>query len=203
MAEVQLTVEHNILANEQQHYEYSKSIYDTYLLEKVDRNTTPDSTNMRHRGGEIDQNAIKYQFASQVYVNNDLPKPVTPHYFPKVRESVLTKPNHVITPGLSRNSSKELYGSNDMAYNYYLEEAKKKTQDKNRNLKPREMPSARTHYSPNTCTQKPRSNNQMSRNWPACKSSEEMIKALIPIEEQSNNIYDEGKRGGFRERVVG
>ncbi|GJR79584.1 hypothetical protein Tco_0150369 [Tanacetum coccineum] len=42
MAEVQLTAEHNILANEQQHYEQSESIYDTYLLEKVDRNTTPD-----------------------------------------------------------------------------------------------------------------------------------------------------------------
>ncbi|GKA15596.1 hypothetical protein Tco_0695343 [Tanacetum coccineum] len=93
------------------------------------------------------------KFASQVYVNNDLPKPVTPHYLPKVRESVLAKPNHVITPGLSRNSSKESYGSNDMAHNYYLEEAKKKTQDKNRNLKPREMPSARTHHSLNTCTE--------------------------------------------------
>ncbi|GJS71545.1 hypothetical protein Tco_0704386 [Tanacetum coccineum] len=61
MAEVQLTAEHNILANEQQHYEQSKSIYDTYLLEKVDRNTTPDSTDMSHRGGEIDQNAVKCQ----------------------------------------------------------------------------------------------------------------------------------------------
>ncbi|GJS68665.1 hypothetical protein Tco_0683230 [Tanacetum coccineum] len=43
------------------HYEYSESIYDTYLLEKVDRNTTPDSTNMHHMGGEIDQNAVKCQ----------------------------------------------------------------------------------------------------------------------------------------------
>ncbi|GJY48928.1 hypothetical protein Tco_0438884 [Tanacetum coccineum] len=61
MAEVQLTAAHNILANEQQHYEQSKSIYDTYLLENVDRNTTPDSTDMSHRGGEIDQNAVKCQ----------------------------------------------------------------------------------------------------------------------------------------------
>ncbi|GJR11257.1 hypothetical protein Tco_0793909, partial [Tanacetum coccineum] len=49
MAEVQLTVEHNILANEQQHYEQYESIYDTYFLEKVDRNTIPDSTYMSHR----------------------------------------------------------------------------------------------------------------------------------------------------------
>ncbi|GJR77822.1 putative reverse transcriptase domain-containing protein [Tanacetum coccineum] len=339
MADVQLTAEHNILANEQQHYEQSESIYDTYLLEKVDRNTTPDSTDMSHRGGEIDQNAIKCQvscplldpsfdnmttefsnqslesknislkktiaqlqkdfsrmeahcvnmelkyqnqalkdgqqeneklhkeneqlkqtykdlydsikktrekvftnvalknelrklkgnsvdtkfakpsilgkpvlqpprnqsvvrqpnafkserpnfskprFASQVDVNNDLPKPVTPHYLPKVRESVLAKPHHVIAPGSSRNSSKESYGSNDMAHNYYLEEAKKKTQDKNRNLKPRKMPSARTHHSPNTCTPKPRSNNQTSRNWPASKSSEETLKVVQKADHSRN-----------------
>nr|GEW97485.1 retrovirus-related Pol polyprotein from transposon TNT 1-94 [Tanacetum cinerariifolium] len=57
MAKVQLPAEHNILANEQQHFEQSESIYDTYLLEKVDRNATPESTDISHRGGEIDQNA--------------------------------------------------------------------------------------------------------------------------------------------------
>ncbi|GKD30888.1 hypothetical protein Tco_1241666 [Tanacetum coccineum] len=45
-AEVQLTAEHNILANEQQHSVQSKSIYDTYLLEKVDSNITPNLTNV-------------------------------------------------------------------------------------------------------------------------------------------------------------
>ncbi|GJT26276.1 hypothetical protein Tco_0906551 [Tanacetum coccineum] len=61
IAEVQPFAKHNILANEQQHSVQSESIYDTYLLEKVDRNTTPDSTNMCHREGEIDQNAEKCQ----------------------------------------------------------------------------------------------------------------------------------------------
>ncbi|GJY88461.1 hypothetical protein Tco_0503089, partial [Tanacetum coccineum] len=46
MAEVQLFAEHNIRANEQQHAEQSKSVYDTYVLEKVDRNTIPKSTDM-------------------------------------------------------------------------------------------------------------------------------------------------------------
>ncbi|GJV09659.1 hypothetical protein Tco_1351200 [Tanacetum coccineum] len=63
-AEVQLTAQHNVLANEQQHTEQSEPIYDTYLLEKVDNNTTPDSTNMCHRGGEIDQDAEQYQAKS-------------------------------------------------------------------------------------------------------------------------------------------
>ncbi|GJT34690.1 hypothetical protein Tco_0925109 [Tanacetum coccineum] len=285
MAEVQLTAQHNVLANEQQHYVQSKPIYDTYLLEKVDSNTILDSTNMCHRGGEIDQDAKKCQVScrlldpsfdnmttkflnqslkqhgqilnetsnkakikreiniletinielensvakllaeneklhkenehlKQTYkdlydsikktrvqtkdlndsliaqvnidVNNDLPKPVTPHYLPKVRESVLAKPHHVIAPGSSRNRSKELYGSIDMAHNYYLEEAKKKTQDKNRNLKPREMPFARTHHTPNACIPKPRSNNQTSRNWPASKSCEEKLKAMKKADHSRN-----------------
>nr|GEV84775.1 retrovirus-related Pol polyprotein from transposon TNT 1-94 [Tanacetum cinerariifolium] len=238
MVEVQLTALNNVLANEQQHYVQSEPIYDTYLLEKVDSNITPDSTNMSHKGGEIDQsvkkcqvscplldpsidnaqiqenvfanvalknelrklkgnsvdtkfakpsilgkpilqppknqsvvrqpnafkserpNFLKPRFASQVDVNNVLSKPVTPHYLPKVREYVLAKPHHVIAPGSSRNSSKESYGSNDMVHNYYLEEAKKKTRDKNRNLKLRKMPSARTHHTPNAYIPKPRSNNQ-------------------------------------------
>ncbi|GJT88342.1 hypothetical protein Tco_1070059 [Tanacetum coccineum] len=104
----------------------------------------------------------KPRFSSQFDVKNDLPKPVTPYYLPKVRESVFVKPHHLIVSGSSRNSSKESYGSNDMAHNYYLQEAKKKTQDKNTNLKPREMPSARTQHTPNACTPKFRSNNQMS-----------------------------------------
>ncbi|GKA27149.1 hypothetical protein Tco_0713317 [Tanacetum coccineum] len=281
MAEVQLPAEHNILANEQQHSEQSKSVYDTYLhhgqilnetinielehsvakllaeneklhkenehfkqtykdlydsikkiqvqtnnlndslvaqvnsktiknadlkaqiQEKVFENVALKNELRKLKGNSVDTkfvkpsilgkpvlqsprnqsvvrqpnafkserpNFLKPRFASQVDVNNILSKLVTPYYLPKVRESVFAKSHHVIAPGSSRNSSKESYGSNDIAHNYYLEEAKKKTQDKNRNLKPREMPSARTHHSPNTCKPKPRSNNQMSENWPASKT---------------------------------
>ncbi|GKA84012.1 hypothetical protein Tco_0805607 [Tanacetum coccineum] len=113
----------------------------------------------------------KPRFASQVDEKNVLSKPVTPHYLPNVRESAPAKSHHVNAPSSSRNSQKDSYGSNDMAHNYFLEEARKKTQDRNRNLKPREMPSARTHHTPNTCTPRPRSNNQTFRNWPASKST--------------------------------
>ncbi|GJV31934.1 hypothetical protein Tco_1392334 [Tanacetum coccineum] len=81
----------------------------------------------------------KPQVASQVDVINVLPKPVTPHYLPKVREFVFVKHHHVIASGSSRNSSKESYGSNDMTHKYYLEEAKKKTQKGDRNSKPSVM----------------------------------------------------------------
>ncbi|GJR96994.1 retrovirus-related pol polyprotein from transposon 17.6 [Tanacetum coccineum] len=63
-AEVHLTTQHNVLANVQQHTNQSEPSYDTYLLEKVDSNTTPDSTNMCHRGGEIDQDAEHDQVKS-------------------------------------------------------------------------------------------------------------------------------------------
>nr|GEX97155.1 hypothetical protein [Tanacetum cinerariifolium] len=56
IAEVQLSAEHNKLANEQHHSKQSESVYDTYLMEKVNRNTTPVSTDMSHGGGEINQN---------------------------------------------------------------------------------------------------------------------------------------------------
>ncbi|GJX82256.1 hypothetical protein Tco_0331737 [Tanacetum coccineum] len=63
-AEVHLTAQHNVLANEQQHTDQSESCYDTYPLEKVDSNTTRDSTNMSHRGGEIDQDVEHDQVKS-------------------------------------------------------------------------------------------------------------------------------------------
>nr|GEV42149.1 putative reverse transcriptase domain-containing protein [Tanacetum cinerariifolium] len=201
--EVQLTAQHNVLANTQQHFIESKPIYETHLLEKVDRNTTLNLTNMCHRGGDIDQNAekcqvsyplldtsfdnmtiefsnqslesknislkktvaqlkkdfsrmeahcvnmeLKYQnqalkdgkygqilnetinkakIKKEIETYNDLYDStkktqvltkdhndsliaqinIIPHYLPKVREYVLAKPHHVITPGSSRNSSKE------------------------------------------------------------------------------------------------
>ncbi|GJZ98312.1 hypothetical protein Tco_0670765 [Tanacetum coccineum] len=98
------------------------------------------------------------RFASQVDVNNDFSKPVTPYYLPKERESVVAKPHHMIVPGSSR------YSSNDMVHNHYLEEAKKKTQESSRNSEPSVMPSARSQSMANGSKPKPRINNQKSRN---------------------------------------
>ncbi|GJX04020.1 hypothetical protein Tco_0189936 [Tanacetum coccineum] len=340
-AEVQLTAQHNVLANEQQHTEQSESIYDAYLLEKVNRNTTHDSTNMCHKGGEIDQNAeqdqespefreffeindlkdqlqaktilicnlknqiksvkeasneanvkhdidvletinielessvakllaeneklnkenehlkqtykelydsikktriqtkdpndsliaqlqgnsvdIKFakpsilekpvlqpprnqsvvrqpnafkserpnfskpRFASQVDVNNVLSKPVTPYYLPKVREYVLAKPHHVIAPGSFRNSQEEPYGSNDMAHNHYLEEARKKTQERNRNSKPSVMHTTSLQNTTNGSKPNTRSNNQISRSLPVSKSSCGMSNGVSLVDHSRNS----------------
>ncbi|GJZ12844.1 hypothetical protein Tco_0548074 [Tanacetum coccineum] len=103
---------------------------------------------------------------------NDLPKPVTPHYLPKVKESVFVKPHHVIAPGSSRNSQEESYGSNDMAHNHYLEKARKKKQERNRNSKSSVMHTTSLQITTNGSKQKPRSNNQSSRSLPVSKSSD-------------------------------
>ncbi|GJV18542.1 hypothetical protein Tco_1367562 [Tanacetum coccineum] len=108
-------------------------------------------------------NFSKPRFASQVDVNNVLSKPVTPYYLPKVREYVLAKPHHVIAPGSFRNSQEEPYGSNDMAHNHYLEEARKKTQERNRNSKPSVMHTTSLQNTTNGSKPNTRSNNQISR----------------------------------------
>nr|GEV14945.1 hypothetical protein [Tanacetum cinerariifolium] len=123
----------------------------------------------------------KLWFASQVDVKNDLSKIVTPHYLPKVIEFVFAKPYHEITHGSSRNSSKESYGSNDMAHNYYLGEARKKTQDRNGNLKPRDIASARTHHTLNACTPKHRN---ISRSLHVSKSSR-VTSNVVPLVDHS------------------
>nr|GEU74892.1 hypothetical protein [Tanacetum cinerariifolium] len=193
--EVQLIAQHNVLTNVQQHTKKSEPIYDTYMLEKIDSNTTPDSTNMCHRGEEIDQDAEQYQVKSPLLnakffkmkdmvkkeVYNELSnkclqleehcisleisiqqkeksfqsnKPcknqdalefcelfeindLKDQLWAKTKKSTPAKSHHVNSPSSSRNSQKDSYGSNDIAHNYFLEEARKKTQDRNRNLKPR------------------------------------------------------------------
>ncbi|GJT10384.1 retrovirus-related pol polyprotein from transposon TNT 1-94 [Tanacetum coccineum] len=126
-------------------------------------------------------NFSKPRFASQVDVNNVLSKPVTPHYLPKVREYVLAKPHHVIAPGSSRNSQEEPYGSNDMAHNHYLEEARKKTQERNRNSKPSVMHTTSLQNTTNGSKPNPRSNNQISRSFLVSKSSCGMSNGVLLV----------------------
>ncbi|GKB17673.1 hypothetical protein Tco_0851596 [Tanacetum coccineum] len=101
-------------------------------------------------------NFSKPRFASQVDVNSVLSKPITPHYLPKGREYVLAKPHHMIAHGSSRNRQEEPYGLNDMVYNHYLEEARKKTQERNRNSKSSVMHITSQQNTTNGSKQKPR-----------------------------------------------
>ncbi|GKB56118.1 hypothetical protein Tco_0912304 [Tanacetum coccineum] len=139
----------------------------------------------------------KQLFASQVDVNNDLPKPVTPYYWPKLREHTFAKPHHMIASSETRNNSQNMprFSSNDMVHNHYLEEAKKKTQERDKNSKTRVMPSARLQNTANGSKPKPRSTNQMTKNWPTHKSRYVTKTAMPKAEHRRNSSsFSDSKR---------
>nr|GFA66037.1 hypothetical protein [Tanacetum cinerariifolium] len=115
----------------------------------------------------------KQRFASQVDVNHNVSKPVTQHYLPKKSEFAFTKPDHMIAFSSSRNSSKNMprFSSNDMVHIHYLDEAKKKTQERDRNSKPSMMTPARFQSTTADSKPKPKSTNHSSRSLPISKSS--------------------------------
>ncbi|GKC48990.1 hypothetical protein Tco_1071735 [Tanacetum coccineum] len=85
----------------------------------------------------------------------------------------------MITSSSSRNSSKNMprFDSNDMIHNHNLEEARKKTPERNRNSQTRLMRD-RLQNTTNSSKPKPRSTNQTSRSMPTSKSSCVTITAM-------------------------
>ncbi|GJT08704.1 hypothetical protein Tco_0843166 [Tanacetum coccineum] len=130
----------------------------------------------------------KQRFASQVDVNNNFSRPVTQYYLPKKTESAFAKPDHMIASSSSRNSSKNMprFSLNDMVHNHYLDEARKKTQERDRNSKTSMMPSARFQCTTDDSKPKPRSNNQTSRSLPVSKSSRVTI-TVVPKADHSKS----------------
>nr|GEZ34252.1 hypothetical protein [Tanacetum cinerariifolium] len=98
---------------------------------------------------------------------------VTQHYLPKKSESAFAKPDHMIASSSSRNSSKNMprFSSNDMVHNHYPDEAKKKTQERDRNSKTSVMTPARFQSTTDDSKPKPRSTNPSSRSLLISKSS--------------------------------
>ncbi|GJY46183.1 hypothetical protein Tco_0435246 [Tanacetum coccineum] len=131
-------------------------------------------------------NFSKPRFASQVDVNYVV-KTITPPSCLKIREYVLAKPHHVIAHGSSRNSQEESYGSNDMTHNHYLEEAKKNTQERNRNSKPCVMHTTSLKNTTNGSKPNPKSNNQISRSLLVSKSSCGMSNGVSLVDHSRNS----------------
>ncbi|GKF05522.1 hypothetical protein Tco_0036190, partial [Tanacetum coccineum] len=94
----------------------------------------------------------------------------------------------MITPGSSR------YSSNDMVHNHYLEEAKKKTEEKDRNSKTSMMPSTRFPSTADDSKLKPRNNNQTPRSLPVSKSSCITITAMPKADQsKSSSSFSDSK----------
>nr|GEU94970.1 hypothetical protein [Tanacetum cinerariifolium] len=115
----------------------------------------------------------------------------TTHYLAKEREAASAKPHHMIASSNSRISSKNMtrFSSNDMIHNHYLEEAKKRTQERSRNSEHNLVPFARLQSIANGSKPMPRRNTQPSRNWPASKNSFVTTKT-VPIAEHSRNSWN-------------
>nr|GEW79870.1 hypothetical protein [Tanacetum cinerariifolium] len=130
----------------------------------------------------------KPRFAFQVDVNNNLTNQVIQHYLPKRRASALAKPDQMIAYSSSRNSSKNMprFSLNDMVRNHYLEEAKKTTQEKDRNSKSSVIHSTRLQNTTNGSKPKPRINDQTNKSLPVSKSSC-VTSNVVPIVNHSKN----------------
>ncbi|GKB21056.1 hypothetical protein Tco_0854979 [Tanacetum coccineum] len=138
----------------------------------------------------------KQRFASQVDVNKNLSKPVTQHYLPKKTESTFAKPDHMIASSSSRNSSKNMprFSSNDMVHNHYLDVAKKKIQERDRNSTTSVPTSARIQTTTDDSKPNPRSNNQTSRSLPVSKSSRVTITAVPKADHsKSSSSFSDSK----------
>ncbi|GJS70206.1 retrovirus-related pol polyprotein from transposon TNT 1-94 [Tanacetum coccineum] len=94
----------------------------------------------------------------------------------------------MIASSESRKSSKNMprFSSNDMVHNHYLDEARKKTQERDRNSKTSVMPSARFQSTTDGSKPKPRSNNQTSRSFPVSKSIRVTI-TVVPKADHSKS----------------
>nr|GEU77757.1 hypothetical protein [Tanacetum cinerariifolium] len=95
----------------------------------------------------------------------------------------------MIASSNSRISLKNMtrFSSNDMVHNHYLEEAKKRTQERSRNSKPSLMHSARSQSTANSSKPVPRRNTQTSRIWLGTKNRFVTTKT-VPIAEHPRNF---------------
>ncbi|GJS52963.1 hypothetical protein Tco_0626325 [Tanacetum coccineum] len=138
----------------------------------------------------------KPRFAYKVDVNNNLSRLVTQHYFLTRREFVSAKPDHMIASSESRDSSKNMprFSSNNMVHNLYLDEARKKTQERYRNSKTNVIPSARFQSTADGSKPKPRSTNHSTRSFPVSKSSCVAITAVPKADHsKSSSSFSDSK----------
>ncbi|GJR45349.1 hypothetical protein Tco_1313452 [Tanacetum coccineum] len=98
----------------QQHKSLVTGVNDQVPFVEVDNNTTPDSTNMCHRGGEIDQDAEQYQAKSpllkaEFLKTNDM---VEKEVYNELSNRFLQLEKHCISLEISMQQKEESFQSN-------------------------------------------------------------------------------------------
>ncbi|GJV81271.1 hypothetical protein Tco_1517141 [Tanacetum coccineum] len=102
----------------------------------------------------------------------------------------------MIASSESRDSSKNMqrFSSNDMIHNHYLDEARKKTQERDRNSKTNVIPSARFQNIADGSKPKPRSTNHSTRRLSVYKSSCVTITAVPKADHsKSSSSFSDSK----------
>ncbi|GJU14522.1 hypothetical protein Tco_1142488 [Tanacetum coccineum] len=96
----------------------------------------------------------------------------------------------MIASSESRNNSKNMprFSSNDMVHNHYLDKARKKTQERDRNSKTSVMSSTRFQSTADGSKPKPRSNNQTPRSLPVSKCSCVTITTVPKVDHSKSSI---------------
>ncbi|GJS64284.1 hypothetical protein Tco_0678848 [Tanacetum coccineum] len=121
-----------------------------YITHVVDANIVPSKFNQCHLRGIL---TTQHNVLANVQQHTNQSEPSYDTYL------------------LEKDSQEEPYGSSVMAHNHYLEEARKKTQERNRNSRPSVMHTTSLQNTTNGSKPNPRSNNQISRSLPVSKSS--------------------------------
>nr|GFA03251.1 hypothetical protein [Tanacetum cinerariifolium] len=126
------------------------------------------SRSVNDADADADDAYIRSIYDEEPLVEVQLTTEITQHYFPNEKEFAFAKPNHMIASSESRNSSKNMsrFSSNDMVHNQYLDEAKKKTQERDKSSKSSVMPSVRFQSTADDSKLKPRSTNHSTRSFP-------------------------------------
>ncbi|GKB72803.1 hypothetical protein Tco_0934215 [Tanacetum coccineum] len=167
-----------LTANEQLHKENEhlkqtyKELYDSIKKTRVHNKDISDSLISQINQKSVENADLKAQIQEKVFANAALKN-----------ELRKLKGNSVDT----KNSQEEPYGSNDMAHNHYLEEVRKKTQERNRNSKPSVMHTTSLQNTTNGSKPNPRSNNQLSRSLPVSKSSGGMSNGVSLVDHSRNS----------------
>ncbi|GJY10603.1 hypothetical protein Tco_0378788 [Tanacetum coccineum] len=105
-------------------------------------------------------------------------------------QSAFVKPDHMIASSSSRNSSKNMprFSSNDMVHNHYLDKARKKTQERDRNSKTSVMPSARFQSTADGSKPKPREQQSTSRKFAMYLRDSRYDKGCVPPKQSTLRV---------------
>nr|GEY47366.1 hypothetical protein [Tanacetum cinerariifolium] len=151
---VQLKREYDSWVNERQMQKTEEKVDMSKALDASSVNTKCKPMAEVQTTAEINVFAIGQHHTEQPEFNNE----------GEEREAAFAKPHRMIASSNSKISSKNMtrFSSNDMVHNHYLEEAKKRTQERSRNLEPSLLPSTRLQSMANE-------HSRNSRNFPDSK----------------------------------